>query len=119
MNPIESNLQTDANGKIIDVVRDARKQELFKKYSIDESHSEWSNNIDNWFSIEVYRVMHNGELPTMEDKTVKFVTDFLDKANSDAKWFFGLADNGSLYLTAKRMVYRYADLILTEADEKD
>lgn len=27
------------------------KQELFKKYNIDETHSEWDNSIDNWMSV--------------------------------------------------------------------
>jgi len=39
------------------------KKELFKKYSINESHNVWDDSIDNWSSVEVYRVMHDGNLP--------------------------------------------------------
>lgn len=91
------------------------KQELFKKYSIDESHSEWNDRIDNWCSVEVYRIMHNGELPSNDDASVKWVIDFLDK-QSDMKWWvenvMSKPNWGSLYLTAKRMVYRFADEII-------
>ena len=90
------------------------KKELFKKYSIDKSHNVWDNQIDNWMSVEIYRVMHNGELPPEKDTSVKWITDFLDKTN-DMKFMADLMkrdDWGSLYLTAKRMVYKLADQIL-------
>jgi hypothetical protein len=86
------------------------KQELFKKYSIDESHSEWNNQIDNWMSVEIYRLMHEGKLPPENDVSVKWVIDFLDKTN-DMKFMAELMkrdDWGSLYLTAKRMIYKFA-----------
>ena len=92
------------------------KKELFKKYSIDESHSEWNNNIDNWMSVEIYRIMHNGKLPPENDISVDWVLSFLDK-QSDMKWWVKnvtCKDNwGSLYLTAKRMVYKFADQLTT------
>ena len=96
------------------------KKELFKKYNIDESHSEWDNSIDNWMSVELYRVMHNGNLPPQNDTSVKWITDFLDKVKSDMKFFAKLRqrqpdDFGSLFLTAKRMVYSLADEIIAEA----
>ena len=96
------------------------KQELFKKYNIDESHSEWDNSIDNWMSVELYRVMHNGNLPPQNDTSVKWITDFLDKVKSDTKFFAKLRqrqpdDFGSLFLTAKRMVYSLSDQIISEA----
>ena len=34
-----------------------KKQELFDKYSIDESHNVWES-IDSLMSVEGYRVMH-------------------------------------------------------------
>lgn len=90
------------------------KQELFKKYSIDESHKTWSNMIDNWMSVEVYRVMHNGELPNSRDSSVTWVTDFLDKTKDMMfmKELMKREDWGSLFLTAKRMVYRYSEQLL-------
>ncbi len=90
------------------------KDELFDKYSINESHSKWDNSIDNWMSVEVYRLMHDGNLPPKDDLSVKWVTDFLDKVNGDDLYAAKLMtrkedDFGSLYLTAKRMVYDFAD----------
>ena len=95
------------------------KQELFKKYNIDVTHSEWDNSIDNWMSVELYRVMHNGNLPSQNDDSVKWVTEFLDKVKSDIKFFAKLRqrqpdDFGSLFLTAKRMVYSLCDQIIAE-----
>lgn len=94
------------------------KQELFKKYSIDESHAEWKLTTDNWNSVEVYRIMHNGELPTPDDSSVKWVADLLDKGDNDMKWWVENVmcrqDWGSLYLTAKRMVYLHHEQLLKE-----
>jgi len=94
------------------------KEELFKKYSIDESHNTWDNQIDNWMSVEVYRIMHGGKLPADNDLSVDWVIRFLD-GQDDMRWW---ATNvmtkpnwGSLYLTAKRMVYKFADQILETA----
>ena len=96
------------------------KKELFKKYNIDESHSVWDNSIDNWMSVELYRVMHNGNLPPQNDTSVGWVTEFLDKVKSDMKFFAKLRqrqpdDFGSLFLTAKRMVYSLSDQIIADA----
>ncbi len=93
------------------------KEQLFSKYSIKESHSKWDDQIDNWHSVEVYRLMHNGDLPPSDDTSVGWVTDFLDKVNGDAQYAAKLMtrkqnDFGSLYLTAKRMVYSFADQLL-------
>lgn len=93
------------------------KQELFKKYSIDESHNVWDNRIDNWMSVEVYRLMHDGKLPSKDDLSINWVTNFLDKINNTD---YGIElmntrdDFGSLYLTSKRMVYRHHEEILKE-----
>lgn len=91
------------------------KEELFKKYSIDESHNAWDGQIDNWMSVEVYRVMHNGNLPPQNDMSIKWVTEFLDK-QKDMPWWtknvMSRRDWGSLYLTSKRMVYRFADELI-------
>jgi len=91
------------------------KKELFKKYSINESHSKWDNRIDNWMSVEIYRIMHDGKLPD-DDISIKYIVEFLDKIKDD-KFMSELTDRddwGSLYLTAKRSVYRHADDILNE-----
>lgn len=95
------------------------RQELFEKYSINETHNVWEAT-DNWMSVELYRVMHNGNLPPQNDTSVKWVTEFLDKVKSDMKFFAKLRqrqpdDFGSLFLTAKRMVYSLCDQIIAEA----
>ena len=91
------------------------KEELFKKYWINETHAEWNNGIDNWMSVEIYRIMHNGELPPKDDLSIKWVCDFLDKQD-DMKWWVKNVMSqprwGSLYLTAKRMVYRFSEELL-------
>lgn len=95
------------------------KQELFEKYSIDDSHNKWTPEIDNWASIEVYRIMHDGKLPKPENDSVKWIIDFLDKQNDMPWWVKNVMSKprwGSLYLTSKRMVYRYCDQILKELE---
>lgn len=93
------------------------KEELFAKYNINGgSYTEWEPMTDNWMSVEIYREMHGGELPAPDDMSCKYILDFLDKTK-DAKYFFSLKNNGSMFLTAKRMVYRYADQILTELND--
>ena len=94
------------------------KEELFKKYSIDESHNVWDSRIDNWMSVEIYRIMNNGSLPQQENKSIKYLIDFLDKSITDMPWWvknvMSRKDWGSLYLTAKRMVYLFSEQILKE-----
>ena len=91
------------------------KEQLFKKYSINESHSEWDNKIDNWMSIEIYRIMHDGKLPG-NDSSTKYMTEFLDKIKNGLLRLklMNRDDFGSLYLTAKRCIYRYSETILAE-----
>lgn len=93
------------------------KEELFKKYSIKESHSEWNYSIDNWMSVEIYRIMHEGNLPPQDgsDTSVKWITDFLDKTEDVAfvKDLMSKGKFGSLYLTAHRMVYRYHQQLIS------
>ena len=95
------------------------KQELFEKYSINETHNVWES-IDNWMSVELYRIMHDGNLPPQGDTSVKWIIEFLDKLKSDMKFFAKLRqrqpdDFGSLFLTSKRMVYLLSDQIIAEA----
>ena len=93
------------------------KEELFKKYSIDESHNVWES-IDSLMSVEIYRIMHNGNLPPQDDLSTKWVLDFLDKSKNDMHWWvknvMSRKDWGSLFLTAKRMVYTLSEPILQE-----
>lgn len=99
------------------------KQELFKKYNVDESHSEWDLTIDNWMSVEIFRVLNEGRLPRENDDTIRYCVDFLDKLRADdvfrAKIYKEHGLNfGSFYLTAKRMVYRYSGKILEELNQQ-
>ena len=92
------------------------KQQLFEKYNVDESHNQWGS-IDDWMSVEIYRIMHDGNLPPQEGVSVGWVCDFLDKKDNMKWWVKNVMsrkDWGSLYLTAKRMVYSMADEILKE-----
>lgn len=94
------------------------KEELFEKYHINESHNVWDNQIDNWFSVEIYRIMHEGDLPPPDDMSIDWVTGFLDKTETDVAWFFNLENKSSFYMTAKRMVYRFCDEILKLQDNE-
>jgi hypothetical protein len=95
----------------VEIVSKITKEELFKKYQISEGANQWDNAIDNWFSVEIYRQTHNGELPPPDDTSIAWVCDFIDKTK-DPKYFFSLDNPGSHFTTAKRMVYRHADAIL-------
>lgn len=100
------------------IVKKMTKEELFKKYNIDHTHGLWNDKIDNWMSVEIFRIMHDGRLPTEKDTSCKYVLDFIEKKDSDFKWWINeimvREDWGSLYLTAKRMVYKYVDEYLKE-----
>ena len=93
------------------------KQDLFNKYSIDDSHNKWES-IDNWYSVEIYREMHNGELPTGKEASLKYILDFADKIKEDHNYLRSLDKNGmnwgSFYLTSKRMIYTLHERILKE-----
>lgn len=93
------------------------KEELFKKYHINNSHAHWNNQIDAWVSVEIYRLMHEGNLPPDDDTSTKWITDFLDKTE-DINWWsknvMTRKDWGSLYLTAKRLCYHHYEQIIEE-----
>lgn len=93
------------------------KQELFKKYNINETHNHWDKSIDSWFSVEIYRLMNNGNLPIDDNESPQWILDFLDKAQDDLQWWVNNVMKrpnwGSFYLTAKRMVYRYQEQFIT------
>jgi len=91
------------------------KQELFKRYLIDESHNVWDASIDSFMSVEIYRLMHGGDLPPANDTSVLWVLTFLDKQKDSSWWAKNVMvrkDWGSLYLTAKRMVCLLSDQIV-------
>lgn len=90
------------------------KEDLFKKYTIDETHNIWNEQIDNWMSIEIYRIMHDGNLPMENDLTVLWIPAFLDRIHRFDKEIIKRTDFGNLYLTAKRMIYKFSDQILNE-----
>jgi hypothetical protein len=94
------------------------REQLFKKYSIDESHNAWDDSIDSWNSVEIYRLMHKGELPKEGDMSVKYITDFLDMPHNNMAWWSDNVmcrkDRGSLFLTAKRMVYRFNEKLIAQ-----
>lgn len=95
------------------------KLELFEKYKIDESHNAWDMSIDNWYSVEIFRKMNNGDLPNKENETtLLYITDFLDKCHDDIVWFFSLENRGIFYITAKRQVYKFSEQILIELNSK-
>ena len=97
-----------------------KKKELFEKYNIDESHNTWDNSIDNWMSVELYRVMHNGKLPGDDNSSI-WACEFLDKIKNDSefiKLIIQRGDWGSLYLTAKRMICTLHESILNETNPK-
>lgn len=95
------------------------REELFKKYRVKETHNKWEQ-IDSLMAIEIYRIMHDGQLPKENDLSLKYLTQFLDRCNSDIKFVSSLmervtGDFGNLYLTAKRMIYKFADLIIEQS----
>ena len=40
------------------------KEELFEKYNIDESHSEWDDVMDSWYSVEIYKLLYKTSITT-------------------------------------------------------
>lgn len=95
------------------------KQELFTTHKINESHNTW-NATDDRFSIEIYRIMHDGNLPPKDDLSTIWVHDFLMKID-DVVWFSenirGRSDSSSLLQTAKRFCYMQADEIIKEINQ--
>lgn len=81
------------------------KEEQLKKYNLDESHNTWEPMIDNWMSVEVARQVLGGALPEPGDSR-NFAQLFLDDKDLVQKTIFDHENGGSVYLTAKRMMYR-------------
>lgn len=90
------------------------KKELFEKYSINDSHNVWENNIDSFMLVEIQKIMLGHIKPT---ESLKYLLDFLDKENNMQWWVKNVMTHpyfGSVYLTAKRSIYRFSDQILGE-----
>jgi len=97
------------------------KEQLFEKYYVNETHAEWYDNIDNWISVEIFRIMHDGRLPVASDTSLKYIIDFANKLQ-DQKEVRSLRDRrdfGSLYLTTKRMIFRFIEPILLELNTEN
>lgn len=94
------------------------KRDLFEKYNINETHAEWNDRVDNWTSVEIFRLMHDGRLPGTEDTTLKYIVDFADKFrdNKEVVKLRDRRDFGSLYLTTKRLIYMHWEGILLETN---
>lgn len=97
------------------------QKELFKKYGIDESHNAWSIT-DSRYAIDIFRFMHN-RLPNDNDTTLKYIIEFTDQMHAKKGGVlprlikFCDKNNlnwGSFYLTAKRMIYKFSNEIITE-----
>lgn len=93
------------------------KEELFEKYSINESHNVWDNDIDNWMSVDIYRITHDGKLPPSNDMSIKWVLDFIDEVKTNPAKHIKNENFGSLYLTSKRIVYTLSEQILEEINK--
>lgn len=90
--------------------------EFFDKYKLDESYNQWDVQIDGWIYVEIYRMMHDGELPPREMKSYKWMADFYDKIGTP--WFvkevISKPNWGSYVTTCKRLIYQHSHLILIE-----
>ena len=93
------------------------KEKLFEKYKINNNHSVWDNVMDDWISIELHRIMHDGEIPKPDDMNLLYVLEFLDKVRSGEINSDNICRN--LFLNAKRMVYHHSDEILKQLDESE
>lgn len=92
-----------------------KKEDIFNKYSIDESHNEWDWN-DSYSLREIYKIMNNGELPQQGWISINVIIDFLNKSIDDIEWWRSNVtvrdDWGHLYLVAKRLIYKNVDELL-------
>lgn len=95
------------------------KEEFYEKYDISEEHNKWES-IDDWVSVEIYRAMHDGELPPREMKSYLWMTEFYDRIGT--LWFIkeimSKPNWGSYVTTCKRLIYHHQHLILGEINGK-
>ena len=82
------------------------KNIIFKELKIDESHNEWQENIDNWYSVEALKEQ-TGILPNGEYNELENMIDFLRNKNLHFRLIRTRGNEfGSMYLSAKRFIYR-------------
>jgi len=90
------------------------EQQLIEKYHLTEEHGQWTPT-DDWMSVEIFKIIHN-RLPNKRDQGFGFAIKFLDRMDKQQfrNTVMEREDWGSLYLTAKRMVYRHRHQIIAE-----
>jgi hypothetical protein len=84
-------------------------EQIINKYHLDKSHSAWDIVIDNWYSIEAFR-LQTGKLPNEDgapNDSKQVMMDFLDNQDLQFNLLRQREDFGSIYLSAKRCLYRY------------
>lgn len=85
-----------------------KKKEIMKKYNLDESHANWQPEIDNWYSVEAFR-MQTGMLPNEKGApdSLQTMMDFLDNKELHVKLLKERGTEfGSMYLSAKRFLFK-------------
>jgi len=86
-------------------------KEIIEKYKLDKNyHSVWDNMVDNWMSVEIYRIIFDklpNEKGAKKISSKKLAIMFLDKMDKNPSKIMSSYENwGSLFLTAKRMLYK-------------
>jgi hypothetical protein len=86
------------------------RDEILRELNIDQKHNIWEHNVDNWASVEVFKEM-TGKLPEPgmdHDAEMQVYIDFLrDKPRQMRLLRERGLEFGSMYLTAKRFLYRH------------
>lgn len=95
------------------------REQIFKEFNITIHHNIWNDEIDNWHIIEICSIM-KGNLPFFDDSDCTYILEFLYKFQNDIQFANEINAKypqnwGSLFLTAKRSIYRFIDYI--ENDE--
>lgn len=99
--------------------RERLLEQLFKEHDIGSSHTTFDR-IDEWNSVGIYKLMHDGNLPfgSDADTSILWITEFLDKTKTDHRFVSEMRRQrykiGTLQPTAKRLVYKFADKIINE-----
>lgn len=88
------------------------KEQVIKRYHLDNSHKQWDDMVDNWYSVEAFR-QQTGLLPNdvnAPTDSLRVMMDFLDNKELHLRLLTdkGL-EFGSMYLSAKRYLMRHID----------
>ncbi|KAB8153406.1 hypothetical protein EZY14_009240 [Kordia sp. TARA_039_SRF] len=95
--------------------------DLLECFKVNQVHHFiWKDAIDNHNSVELYRIMHGGNLPNSNDKSVDWIIELMNKQEDDFQWWadrmMSRSDFEGLFMTLKRMIYCHAeDLIKCKA----